>query len=430
MQNRKKPTYLSIVCKNDRLLAKNIIFKEYYMTNIIDSLFYPLLSTLPGVIRMLVLVIIAFVLAGLLRKLTLAGLNKIQFSQKLQEWGIIKPEDNGQALIKTLGQLVYFLVILFFLPSILSGLNISSTVDPISSMFEKFFAFIPNMIAAGLIIFVGTFFCKFIKGLLTGVLERLDIDAWYTKVTGQEKLPFDSKQIISVLSTVVYVLIFIPILTLALETLGITSISQPIVTILNQVIGILPNVLVALILIAVGSFVAKLIGNLLENLLETAGINNYSKYLFAKEEANFELSAIITQVVRAIIIVFFFIQAIQVLNLEVFNSVGSALLAYLPSLISAVAIVILAIIASNLVANFLQKVTDSPLVITIVRYLIIVFAVFMALDQLKFAQHIVQSTFTIILGALAVAFALAFGLGGRDFAARQLEKLEKKIDKE
>ncbi|HFI2473302.1 TPA: mechanosensitive ion channel [Streptococcus suis] len=400
------------------------------MTTIIDSLFYPLLSALPGVIRMLVLVIIAFVLAGLLRKLTLAGLNKIQFSQKLQEWGVIKPEDNDQALIKTLGQLVYFLVILFFLPSILSGLNISSTVDPISSMFEKFFAFIPNMIAAGLIIFVGTFFCKFIKGLLTGVLERLDIDAWYTKVTDQEKLPFDSKQIISVLSTVVYVLIFIPILTLALETLGITSISQPIVTILNQVIGILPNVLVALILIAVGSFVAKLIGNLLENLLETAGINNYSKYLFAKEEANFELSAIITQVVRAIIIVFFFIQAIQVLNLEVFNSVGSALLAYLPSLISAVAIVILAIIASNLVANFLQKVTDSPLVITIVRYLIIVFAVFMALDQLKFAQHIVQSTFTIVLGALAVAFALAFGLGGRDFAARQLEKLEKKIDKE
>ncbi|HFI0159690.1 TPA: mechanosensitive ion channel [Streptococcus suis] len=400
------------------------------MTNIIDSLFYPLLSALPGVIRMLVLVIIAFSLASLLRKFTLSGLNKIQFSQKLQEWGVIKPEDNGQSLIKTLGQLVYFLVILFFLPSILSGLNISSTVDPISSMFEKFFAFIPNMIVAGLILFVGTFFCKFIKGLLTGVLERLDIDTWYAKVTGQEKLPIDTKQLISVLSTVVYVLIFIPILTLALETLGITSISQPIVTILNQVIGILPHVLVALVLIAVGSFVAKLIGNLLENLLETAGINAYSKYLFTKEEANFELSAIITQVVRAIIIVFFFIQAIQVLNLEVFNAVGSALLGYLPSLISAIAIVILAIIASNLVANFLQNVTDSPLVITIVRYLIIVFAVFMALDQLKFAQHIVQSTFTIVLGALAVAFALAFGLGGRDFAARQLEKLEKKIDKE
>ncbi|WP_105145010.1 mechanosensitive ion channel [Streptococcus suis] len=400
------------------------------MTNIIDSLFYPLLSALPGVIRMLVLVIIAFSLASLLRKLTLSGLNKIQFAQKLQEWGVIKPEDNGQSLIKTLGQLVYFLVILFFLPSILSGLNISSTVDPISSMFEKFFAFIPNMIAAGLILFVGTFFCNFIKSLLVAFLERLDIDTWYAKVTGQEKLPIDTKQLISVLATVVYVLVFIPILTLALETLGITSISQPIVTILNQVIGILPHVLVALVLIAVGSFVAKLIGNLLENLLETAGINNYSKYLFAKEEANFELSAIITQVVRAIIIVFFFIQAIQVLNLQVFNAVGSALLAYLPSLISAIAIVILAIIASNLVANFLQKITDSPLVITIVRYLMIVFAVFMALDQLKFAQHIVQSTFTIVLGALAVAFALAFGLGGRDFAARQLEKLEKKIDKE
>lgn len=400
------------------------------MSNIFDTLFLPLVSALPGVVRMIVLLIIAFVLAGLLRKLTLAGLNKIQFAQKLQKWGVLKPEDNGQAIIKNLGQLVYFLVILFFLPSILSGLNISSTVDPISSMFQKFFAFIPNLIAAGLILFVGTFFCNFIKGLLKAFLERLEIDKWYTKVTGQEKLPFDTKQLITVLATVVYVLIFIPILTLALETLGITSISQPIVTILNQVIGFLPNILVALVLVALGSFIAKLLGNLLENLLETAGINAYSKYLTNKEDANFQLSSILAQLVRGIIIVFFFVQAIQVLNLQVFNAFGTAILAYLPSLISAIAILVLAVIGGNILSGFLSKVTNNAFLAGLVRYGLIVFAAFMALDQLKFAQNIVQSTFTIVLGALAVAFALAFGLGGRDFAAKQLEKLEKKIDKE
>lgn len=400
------------------------------MSNIFDTLFLPLVSALPGVVRMIVLLIIAFVLAGLLRKLTLAGLNKIQFAQKLQKWGVLKPEDNGQAIIKNLGQLVYFLVILFFLPSILSGLNISSTVDPISSMFQKFFAFIPNLIAAGLILFVGTFFCNFIKGLLKAFLERLEIDKWYTKVTGQEKLPFDTKQLITVLATVVYVLIFIPILTLALETLGITSISQPIVTILNQVIGFLPNILVALVLVALGSFIAKLLGNLLENLLETAGINAYSKYLTNKEDANFQLSSILAQLVRGIIIVFFFVQAIQVLNLQVFNAVGTSILAYLPSLISAIAILVLAVIGGNILSGFLSKVTNNAFLAGLVRYDLIVFAAFMALDQLKFAQNIVQSTFTIVLGALAVAFALAFGLGGRDFAAKQLEKLEKKIDKE
>lgn len=79
------------------------------MSNIFDTLFLPLVSALPGVVRMIVLLIIAFVLAGLLRKLTLAGLNKIQFAQKLQKWGVLKPEDNGQTIIKNLGQLVYFL---------------------------------------------------------------------------------------------------------------------------------------------------------------------------------------------------------------------------------------------------------------------------------------------------------------------------------
>ncbi|HFU4123521.1 TPA: mechanosensitive ion channel [Streptococcus suis] len=400
------------------------------MTSILETLFLPLVSALPGFVSMLILLVIAFVLASFLRKLTLTGLNKIQFADKLHKWGIIKQEDDGKGVIKNLGQLVYFLVILFFLPSILSGLNISSTVDPIASMFQKFFAFIPNLIAAGLILFVGTFFCNFIKSLLIAFLERLDIDTWYAKVTGQEKLPIDTKQLISVLATVVYVLVFIPILTLALETLGITSISQPIVTILNQVIGALPSVLVALILIALGSFIAKLIGNLLENLLETAGINTYSKYLTNKEDANFQLSAVIAQVVRAIIIIFFFVQAIQVLNLQVFNSVGTAILAYLPSLISAIAIVVLAVIGGNILSSFLNKVTNNAFLAGLVRYGILVLAVFMALDQLKFAQNIVQSTFTIVLGAFAVAFALAFGLGGRDFAAKQLEKLDKKIDKE
>ena len=89
----------------------------------------------------------------------------------------------------------------------------------------------------------------------------------------------------------------------------------------------------------------------------------------------------------------------------------------------------MAVIGGNILASFLTKVTDNKVLASTIRYGILVLAIFMALDQLKFAQNIVTTSFTIILGAFAVAFALAFGLGGRDFAAKQLDKLDKKIDK-
>lgn len=399
------------------------------MNTNINDLLYPLMSYLPSFLGMILLIIIAFVLASISRKVTVKGLEKIDFNKHLKKLGVIKEEESSKGIIKNIGQLVYFLVILFFLPSILSGLNISSSIDPISSMFAKFFAFIPNLIAAGLIIFVGTYFCNFIKILVKGLLERLNIDSWYKKVTGQESVAFDSKQIINVLASVVYVLIFIPILTLALETLGITSISQPIVGILNQVFGIIPSILVAVMLLLIGSFVAKLVSNLLEGILKTSGLDQYSSYLTSNQESKYKISFVVAQAIRAILITFFFVQALAVLKLDVLNQVGNAIIAYLPSLISSILIIILAVIGGNILASFLTKVTDNKVLASTIRYSILVLAIFMALDQLKFAQNIVTTSFTIILGAFAVAFALAFGLGGRDFAAKQLDKLDKKIDK-
>lgn len=391
---------------------------------------YPLISFLPPIVGMLLLIIFALVLASLARKLTVKGLQKVNLSHYLSKWGLAKTEADTHSLIKNLGQLVYFLVLLFFLPAILSGLNINSAVDPISSMFEKFFSFIPNIIAAGLILFVGTFFCNFIKNLVKGLLSNLQLEALYKKVTRQETVNLDVPKIIDVLASIVYVLIFVPILTLALETLGIQSISAPIVSVLNQVVGVIPNILVAVVLLLVGSFVAKLASNLLENILETSGIDAYSKYLSFKGETPYQISTVLAQILRAILMIFFLVQALSVLNLAVLDSIGTAIITYLPSLISSGFILALAIIAGNILSSFLTKVTDSKLLAEAARYTILAFAIFMALDQLNFAQHIVNTTFTVILGALAVAFALAFGLGGRDFAAKQLDKLDKKLDKQ
>ncbi|NLB99617.1 MAG: hypothetical protein GX788_08310 [Lactobacillales bacterium] len=66
----------------------------------------------------------------------------------------------------------------------------------------------------------------------------------------------------------------------------------------------------------------------------------------------------------------------------------------------------------------------------IVKYIVYVLAIFMTLDQLQFASSIVNTAFLFVIGGLAVAFALAFGLGGREFAKKQLDRLDNKMQEE
>lgn len=255
---------------------------------------------------------------------------------------------------------------------------------------------------------------------------KLPFEKWMSKLFDQDidQAKVNEVKIADVLASIVYVLLFIPILTLALETLGTKSLSEPIVGLLNQVISFIPNILVAVVLLAIGGFIAKLLSNLLEKVLKASGIDKYSQYLSVKGQAEYQISTVLANIVSAIILVFFFVQALATLNLSVLNTIGLAVIAYLPAVISSLAILGLAIVLGNVLAGFIAKSTSSKALGEVVRYGLIALAIFMALDQLNIAQAIVQTTFTIILGAVAVAFALAFGLGGKAFAARQLEKLE------
>ena len=103
-------------------------------------------------------------------------------------------------------------------------------------------------------------------------------------------------------------------------------------------------------------------------------------------------------------------------------------IAYIPLVLSAIIILAVALIGGNILANFISKATGNKLFGEVIRYAIIILGAFMILEQLHIAQTIVNAGFIIILGAAGLAVALAFGLGGRDFAARQLNKADKAIE--
>lgn len=145
---------------------------------------------------------------------------------------------------------------------------------------------------------------------------------------------------------------------------------------------------------------------------------------------NIDLAKLTGQLVAALIGLFFLVEALNALNLEMLNTIVSAVIAYLPNILFAAIIIGLAFIGGQMLASGIKSTTGSKFAGELVKYIVIVFALFMALDQLNFGSNIVNLAFLFIIGGLAVAFALSFGLGGRDFARKQLERADQKIEKE
>src|SRR5699024_4920304 len=299
-------------------------------------------------------------------------------------------------------------------------------------MMAKFLNFIPNIIAAAVIIIIGVFVAKLVKQLFVQFFKTLNLDKWLNKVSPSQAEGTEAQTTLSsVIANIIFVIIIIPFITIGLEALNIQTISRPIESVLNNILAMIPSIFVAIILIVAGFYIGKFVGRLLTNLLQGTHINDvYHSLGFSKEQApSFDLANFLGKLVQAVIVLFFTVEAFQVIDLKVLNTIGAAIITYLPFLLSAVVILGGGFFLANILGNWVQKNTGNNMSAMIIKGVIITFAVFMTLDQLQFATSIVNIAFLVILGGLAVAFALSFGIGGREFAKKQLEKLDEKMNK-
>lgn len=392
-------------------------------------------AALPGVIGAIVLLIVAILIATLVKYLVNKGLHAIKFNETLAKWKVAASAEEGSRLIKSVAKILYYIVLLFFIPGILVRIGLGEIAAPITNMYNNFLAFLPNLFGAIVILVIGYFVAKFVKELVQNVLEIINVDHFANKYmidtdTPPEDLKKQKNTIAKVLANTVFVIILIPVITMALETLKITTLSTPIVNVLNQVLAALPYVVVAVILLIVGGYISKIVGNLVEGLLDNSGINKYSKYLNMSGKASISISELVGTIVKVVLMTFFIVEAINTLHLAVLNTIGIAIIAYLPAVLIAIIILGFGVFGGNALSTFIKKSTGSVLTGELVKYIIYILAIFMTLDQLKFASTIVTTTFLFIIGGLSIAFALAFGLGGREFAKYHLGKLTKKIDEE
>jgi hypothetical protein len=214
-------------------------------------------------------------------------------------------------------------------------------------------------------------------------------------------------------------------------------IADPIRQMLTRIMAYIPILLGALVILIVGWIVARAIRRILDWLLKTirfdaladkAGISE----VLRKGELKITARQVVSSLVYWLIIIMVLVMVANALGLPKASDILSNLFAYVPKVIAALLVLVVAMFLASFVSGIVRiaagnaKLPKPELLAGICRWVIIVFAVTISLAQLGIAPLLVTATFNIILGGIVLALALAFGLGGKDAAARYLEELKEK----
>ena len=392
-------------------------------------------NTVPSVLIAVLILLLAFLCAWIVKKLVEKFMALIKVDILFKKAGI---DDERRDKTKDfISKLAYLVTFVLFLPGIFQKLGLSDVASPIVAMMNKLMVYLPNIVAAVVLLIVGLFLAKTVKELLIPVFRKLKMDEWLKKIGFESK---SGTSIAEFAANVVYVLIVIPIVIAALYALNIQAISDPAVNMLNQILVFIPRIAVAVVILFVGRFIADLVFQVLEKLLISIGTDKFADSVVEataevkegeeKKENEFSLAKLIAYIVKYVIITIFLVEAIKVLMLDVLTNIGNAVIAYIPYALSAIIIIGICILLGSYVKKvILKKFPDNKGVALLCKSLIIIVGAFITLYQLGIAKEMINSAFVIILGAIAIAFAISFGVGGREFAANMLKRIENKIDK-
>ncbi len=344
-------------------------------------------------------------------------------------------DGNGMA-VKFIGKLVFLIVFLLFLPAVLGALGLDSISKPITDFASVFIDYIPNIIAAAILVFLGIFIGQMLSDVISTLLGKTKIDSLTDKMKNNRADSSENEgdgmsgsestvKISKVIGTIVYCAVVLIAIVQALKVLNIETLSRPAIEIINTVFGAVPDIVLAVLVVALGVVIANIVCKLMQNLLTGLNVDGLTSKILAGKKTSFSLTNFIVNAVRVLIILFVLAEGVDILGLEVLSNIMGVIIGYLPLVIKAVLIALAAFIGANLLDSFSSKsMSGMKLPVKLIKMIIYVLAAFMILSQLKLAPTIVEFGFIIMLAALGVAFALAFGIGGRDFAKKTLDELK------
>ncbi len=389
--------------------------------NFIDSIG----SYVPNLIGAGLLLLIGWVIASLFRigALTVARSANVDARFPASEESKAAGKRPASEMIS---RAAYWLVLLFFVPAILRALKIDGITGPLEEMLTKVFDFLPNLFLGAAVLVIGFWAAGIVRKAISLSLEAVRLDELGTKL-GFGKI-FGEQKLSKLAGLVAYVLVTIPILITALSALKIDTLSRAMGGLLEKILGATGNVFGVVVLLFVAFVLGGIISGIVAQLLSGFGFDKLMGVLgFPEKEHRAKPSIVVGKLTLAAIMLFAAIASCETLGFLQLAEVLRSFTHFAGNVIVAVAVVLVGLWLANLAAEAVRARGET--LALIVRVAVLVFTGAIALSHINLGGHIVELAFGLVLGAICVAAALAFGLGGRELAASKLKEWNDKIDK-
>lgn len=406
---------------------------------------------------------VGFLAASLLRSLTRSLLNKTGLVERLAKLSLDEQEAaavKGSGVAEVAGTVVFWLVLALTAIPVLEALRVGLLAEPLSAAFHSVSTFTPRIFAAAVLLLVGFLLARAARALVARLFDGLKLESklkgrGWGDLLGQMSLG-------KALGSVAMAFIFLHFAISAVGRLGIPEVSEPLGLVLTRIYDYLPKLMVASLLLLVAVTVSRFVGRAAGSLLSTIGLNRLLAEIGIRtpaaaapapappatgrvsspgvsssrrgadpqrllrggpERTPAEVAGLL---IGATVFLLFAQQVLETLELVTLSAMLQSFLAYLPNVLVAVCV-----LAAGMWAGAWSKRRVDTLTAgsgdrmlrslgSLSHIAIVSIASMVALEQLGVAERLIAIAFALVLGASALAFALAFGLGGREAAGRLL----------
>lgn len=329
---------------------------------------------------------------------------------------------SGESVGASLGRIVSLFIWLFGLVAILQALNLNSVIGPVQSLINSFVSFVPKILGASIIFFVGGMIAKIVRDIVATTLSTINFDKW-ANLGGAEAVTGNST-IGKTISTIVFILIIVPVGIAALDVLNIPSITVPAKSMLQLILGAVPLIIGASLLLGLGFVIANWVGKMVEEVLPGLGLDRSVAAIGIMPEGK-SVSGIIATILRVAIMLFMAIAATRLLGFPELTRIVETILEQGASVIFGAILIAAGVILARVLKGLIASAAGEGIAPTLVNWLTIGLFVFIGLKQMNIGGQIVDYAFGAVAVGSAVAFALAVGLGSREAVARKMNEIIK-----
>ncbi len=381
------------------------------------------LAFIPTLLGAAIIGAIGWVIATVARTGVDMALSKTTLDERLTAHAGVRP------MSSTIADMVYWVILLFTIVIVLGQLELDGLFAPLTNMVDKFLNAIPNIIAAAIIFFIGYIVAKVVRGIATSFVSTLDLQGYADRagITGERhnSLP-------NLAGSLAFLLVIIPTIVAALDALNIDTVTRPAVNMLNEIIGAIPNIITAAAILIITYMIMKMVANVVRGLLANTSVNALPAKVGLQEAmGTMTVSDLVAKALIFFAMLFAGIMAADVLGFEQISGIITMFIAFGADILLGAVILFIGFWLANIIAGIVERSEQgSQFLANIVRVLIMGLVLAMGLKAMGIADSIVNLAFGLTLGAVAVAFALSFGLGGQEAAARLLRKMQDKMDEE